>query len=155
MTSSWKTLSKLPWNTSVDGEILCYLMVVTDWHMAVDMFSFWSKIRICLAFWLQYHGWVIIYYISLWYVITYTCSNHKWTIFQPSKCRTHAELALEELFLIWWRHKMETFCALLALCAGNSSVTGQFPLQRPVMGSFDDFFDFHLNKRSSKQSRRW
>ena len=27
----------------------------------------------------------------------------------------------------WWRHRMETFSALLALCAGNSSVTGEFP----------------------------
>ena len=27
----------------------------------------------------------------------------------------------------WWRHQMESFSALLALCAGNSSVTGEFP----------------------------
>ena len=26
----------------------------------------------------------------------------------------------------WWRHQMETFSALLALCAGNSPVTGEF-----------------------------
>ena len=25
----------------------------------------------------------------------------------------------------WWRHQMETFSALLALCAGNSPVTGE------------------------------
>ena len=36
----------------------------------------------------------------------------------------------------WWRHGMETFSALLALCAGNSPVTGEFPLQRPVTRSF-------------------
>ena len=32
--------------------------------------------------------------------------------------------------MIWvslWRHQMETFSALLALYAGNSSVTGEFP----------------------------
>ena len=40
----------------------------------------------------------------------------------------------------WWRHQMETFSALLALCAGNSSVTGEFPSQRPVVRSFDVFF---------------
>ena len=28
--------------------------------------------------------------------------------------------------LSWWRHQMETFSALLALCAGNSPVTGVF-----------------------------
>ena len=32
----------------------------------------------------------------------------------------------------WWRHQMESFSALLALCAGNSPVTGEFPSQRPV-----------------------
>ena len=47
----------------------------------------------------------------------------------------------------WWRHQMEKFSALLALSAGNSLVTGEFPTQRPVMRSFDVFFDLHLNKR--------
>ena len=32
---------------------------------------------------------------------------------------------------------METFYALLALCAENSPVTGEFPAQRPVTRSFD------------------
>ena len=32
----------------------------------------------------------------------------------------------------WWHHQMETFSALLAICAGNSPVTGEFPAQRPV-----------------------
>ena len=50
---------------------------------------------------------------------------------------------------------METFSALLALCAGNSSVTGEFPSQRPVTRTFDVFFDLRLNKRLSKQSLGW
>ena len=54
----------------------------------------------------------------------------------------------------WWRHQMETFSALLAFCAGNSPVTGEFPEQTPVTQSFDVFFDLRLNKRLSKQSRR-
>ena len=36
---------------------------------------------------------------------------------------------------------METFSALLAICAGNSPVIGEFPVQRPVMRGFDIFFD--------------
>ena len=32
----------------------------------------------------------------------------------------------------WWRHQMETVSALLAICAGNSPVSGEFPAQRPV-----------------------
>ena len=53
----------------------------------------------------------------------------------------------------WLRHQMETFSALLAICAGNSPVTGEFPAQRPVARSFDIFFDLCLNKWLSKQSR--
>ena len=47
----------------------------------------------------------------------------------------------------WWHHQMETFSALLAICAGNSLVPGEFPTQRPVTRSFDVFFDLRLNKR--------
>ena len=54
----------------------------------------------------------------------------------------------------WWRHQMETLSALLALCAGNSPVTGEFPSQRPVTRSFDVFFDLRLNQKLFKQSRR-
>ena len=50
---------------------------------------------------------------------------------------------------------METFSALLSLCAGNSQVTGEFPSQRPVTRNFDVFFDMRLNKRLSKQSWGW
>ena len=55
----------------------------------------------------------------------------------------------------WWRHQRETFSALLAICAGNSLVTGEFPTQRPVTQSFDVFFDVRPNKRLSKQSWDW
>ena len=55
----------------------------------------------------------------------------------------------------WWRHQMETFSALLAICAGNSPVSGEFPAQRPVTRSFDVFFDLRLNERLSKHSRGW
>ena len=55
----------------------------------------------------------------------------------------------------WWRHQMETFSALLAICAGNSPVPGEFPAQRPVTRSFDVVFDLRLNKRLRKQSWGW
>ena len=55
----------------------------------------------------------------------------------------------------WWRHQMETFSALLAICAGNSPATGEFPAQRPVTRSFDVFFHLCLNKGLSKQSWGW
>ena len=49
---------------------------------------------------------------------------------------------------------METFPALLAICAGNSPVTGEFP-ERPLTRSFHGFFDLRLNQRLSKHSWGW
>ena len=59
------------------------------------------------------------------------------------------------LQISWWRHQLKTFSALLAICAGNSPVTGEFPAQRPVTRSSDVFFDLRLNERLNKQSRGW
>ena len=50
---------------------------------------------------------------------------------------------------------MEKFSALLAICVGNSPVTGEFPAQGPVTRSFGVFFDQQLNKRLRKQWRGW
>ena len=55
----------------------------------------------------------------------------------------------------WWRNQMEIFSALLALCAGNSPVTGELFSQRPVTRSFDVLFDLCLNLRLNKQSWGW
>ena len=73
------------------------------------------------------------------------------------KTRSHLYcVALKWLFLnlvrAWWCHQMETFSALLALCAGNSPVPGEYPAQRPVTRNFDVYFELRLNKRLSKQS---
>ena len=54
-----------------------------------------------------------------------------------------------------WRHQMETFSALLAICAGNSPVPGEFPAQRQVTRSFGICFDLRLIKRLRKQSWGW
>ena len=44
---------------------------------------------------------------------------------------------------------------LLAFCAGNSPVTGEFPAQRLVTQVFDVFFDLRLNKRWGQQWWGW
>ena len=62
---------------------------------------------------------------------------------------------LDRIGNTWWRHQMETSSALLAICAGNSPVPGEFPAQRPVTRSFDAFFDLALKKWLSKQSWGW
>ena len=59
----------------------------------------------------------------------------------------------------WWRHQMETFSALLAFCAGNSPVIGEFPAQRPVTPSFEIFLicawiNSWVNNREAGDLRR-
>ena len=65
-------------------------------------------------------------------------------------CRCYSELTYD-IHLI----SMETFSALLAICAGNSPVPGEFPTQRPVTRSFDVYFDLRPNNRLSKQLWGW
>ena len=78
---------------------------------------------------------------------------HSHTFFHTLECGVRSQMVyrVREAILIstWWRHQMETFSVLLALCAGNSPVTGEFPAQRPVTRSFGVFFDLRLNKRLS------
>ena len=58
-------------------------------------------------------------------------------------------------FTPWWRHQMDTFSALLAICEGNSPFPGEFPAQRPVTRIFDVLFDLRPNKQLSKQWWGW
>ena len=79
------------------------------------------------------------YFVSIWSMsfwvnhITYTGTKH----------------------MPWWRHQMQTFSALLVLCAENSLVLGEFPAQRPVTRNFDVFFDLRPDKLLSKQWWGW
>ena len=113
---------------------------------------------------------VYIAFLYTWMLLSYHCP-------QPSYKRRYAQ-ARRQLSLVhikqipikiypgnvtamtnvvcpWWRHQMETFSALLAICAGNSPVPSEFSTQRPVTRSFDVFFELRLNKLLSKQSWGW
>ena len=59
------------------------------------------------------------------------------------------------LFSSWWRHQMETFSTLLAICAGNSPVPVELPARRSGSRSFDIFFDLRPNKQLNKQLWGW
>ena len=54
---------------------------------------------------------------------------------------------------------METFSELLAICVGNSSVTSEFPAQRPVSQTYDIFIRYWINgwvnNREAADSRRY
>ena len=88
------------------------------------------------------------------------CLYNGWSKFNTIESATHSfcTTALLDVFYFWWtttviiegpeyltltprwRHQIETFSALLALCEGNPPVTGAFSSQRSVTRSFDVFF---------------
>ena len=68
---------------------------------------------------------------------------------------TVSQPQIECVLITWWRHQLETFSALLAICAGISPVTTEFRSQRSVTRSFDGFFYLCLNKRLSRESWGW
>ena len=117
---------------------------LTDWKYSLKIFSYsyiyWESKCTCVYLWWKYTSkdmfceWGQLKLMYQWYSWIIIYSDH---------------------FMIWWRHQMETFSAILVLCAGNSPVAGEFPAQRPVTRSFELFFDLRLNKRWSKQSWGW
>ena len=80
--------------------------------------------------------------------------RHQMEIFSSLLALCTVYVWCDEFNQTWWNHQMETFPTLLALCVGNSLVTSEFPSQRPVTRSFDVFFHLRLNKLLSKQLRR-
>ena len=85
-----------------------------------------------------------------------------WLCFQYMHCHQVCFPGLQYMSeamvkLSWWRHKMETFSAWLAICTGNSPVPREFPAQRPVTRSFD-FFSLicvWMNDREDGDLRRY
>ena len=65
-----------------------------------------------------------------------------------SRPRQHDDVMKWKPFPCYWPF-------VLGLHRSNSSVTGEFPSQRPVTRSFDAFFDLRPNKRLRKQSWGW
>ena len=90
---------------------------------------------------------------SAW--VAFVREIHNWSVDSPFKGPVARKMFPFDDVITWWRHQMETFSALLAICAGNSPVPGDFPTQRPVTRSFDVYFDLRPDKRLSKQSWGW
>ena len=115
------------------------------WHMVSQK---GTRIRPChFLIGPSVHGQTYVYMARTWHVALGSIkARYRLTTGVHSFSRSYSP---------WWRHEIETFSKLLALCAGNSPVTGEFPTQRPVTRSFDVFFDLHLIKRLSKHSLGW
>ena len=98
---------------------------ITTWSMRIN-----DVMNTCRGVWSNINGIVKLAWCSKYYCINFQRDASSWYICMTNiKCRP------------WWRHQMETFSALLALCAGNSPVTGEIPSQRPVTRSFDVFIN--------------
>ena len=89
------------------------------------------------------------------FYIRNSCKRFVWDYLQIVGCDDLVDLSTRWVRHPWWSHQMETFSALLAICAGNSPVTGEFPTRRPVTRSFEVFFDLRLNERLIKKSWGW
>ena len=127
---------------------ICFKHIPVLWKHSIMDFLGWSNPSQWLWWWLYIF---FYFYPALSSAtgcfsggVTYSAGKH-----------STVTLNLRRLYIQWWRHQMETFSALLAICAGNSPVTGEFPAQRPVTRSFDVFFFLCQNKRLSKQSWDW
>ena len=146
------------WNnvhTSCNNAV--FNQVVYDIHMHISMKHQTRQITMNIHFW------------SHWGI---TCSTrryphlkipgyeaNRWT--EPQLVKIHIVWSfyailfyINAALIVRWRHQMEIFSVLLALCEGNSPITGEFPLHRPATRSFGVFSDPRLNKRLSKSSRR-
>ena len=71
-------------------------------------------------------------YIPAWCYPMDSCNTTMYTIDQPRLPYVYIGTCITEHSL-WWRHQMETFSVLPALCEGNPTVTGGVPSPRLVM----------------------
>ena len=99
----------------------------------------------CFTRWFSFHLFVLIhgflFYPAEWlfhYIHTKTIE----ALYLPSQCT----------MMTSWNGNISM---LLAVCAGNSPVIDEFPLQRPVARSFDVFFDLRslVNNRDAGDLR--
>ena len=76
-----------------------------------------------------------------------------WSAKWWSFCLGHNVLSNGGTWPLPWCHQIETYSVLLAICAGNLLVPGEFPAWRTVTRSFDVFFDLRLNNREAGDLR--
>ena len=122
-----------------DGIVYWRIYIYIYIYMSLSLNElFWVKISLKIA----HRGLTGQISIQIQVALVAWCQTITWVSVDPDP------------WLTWWRHQMEIFSALLACCAGNSPITGEFTAQRPVTRNFDVFFDLRLNQQLSKQWRR-
>ena len=83
-----------------------------------------------------------------------------WCVQQPATSKTNVDQNLDAIIPneLMLHDDVIKFSALLAICAGNSPVNGEFPAQRPVTRSFDVFcvwINGWVNNREAGDLRRY
>ena len=108
----------------------CYIISMDQCKTAVTpLLTHWSYCSLALS---HRYNWYNIFIDTVLFILHHMNQQ------------TGIGLHYAKIINTWWRHQKETFSALLALCVGNSPVTGELPAQRPVTWSFDVFFDLHI-----------
>ena len=120
----------------------------------LNIHQFWIKF---LFLWLKWVFFLsneiyISYRNSRWWFIPFSpCVSYialqSWNMYQVEFDLNIFTLISIEYFMSMLTSSNGNISALLALCAGISSVTGEFLAQSPVTRSFDVFLDQRLNKR--------
>ena len=147
------------WNQSSEGTGTCTANIIAAYNLTC--WTFWNEC--CHS---PEVAWIvvwIVWLIQLKHMSLRLLENVKYSNswqFVKSKLTFPAWISINahttsisvSIISTWWRHQMETLSALLAICAGNSPVPGEFPTQRLVTRSFDVYFDLRPDKRLGKQS---
>ena len=85
--------------------------------------------------------------MEVWNLIGAICAMPKWFVYAVFCCFRPITVLHIHDDVIKWKHFPRYWPFVR-----NSSVTGEFPAQRPMTRSFNVIFDLCLNKRLSKQS---
>ena len=112
---------------------------LSKWQPLMKISSKWRHSRFivrCAVYTMQYFHGVVVLSLLWWYFRFLFDSSHQFTVpifFRITFIGIGALVSMLKCQWTWWHHQMETFSALLAVCAGNSPVTGEFPAQRPAL----------------------
>ena len=115
-----------------------------SYHDAIKTAILWNP--------LTWHGNDRIHYVPNRHSLSYH------TISLSSLCRTVwrvQQANVKDLEEYMMTSSNGNIFRVTGLLCGEFTGPGEFPTQRPVMRSFDVFFDLRLNKRLSKQSWGW
>ena len=90
----------------------------------------------------------ILFYFDILISITYMCDISSLLLHLPEMTNKHV---FSDHFQFMMTSSNGNIFRVTGHLCGEFTGPGEFPAQRPVMRSFDVFFDLRLNKRLSKQ----